>query len=186
MGKRSDFVRIDKDDYRTWDTRAVAPLVPHLREGLRYIEPCAGAGDLIDLLKGTRLGLQCRYASDIEPKRYDINRRDVLAVGGASWAAVADHHGADAFITNPPWSRPVLHALIPVLSNVRPTWLLFDAGWMQTAQAGAYLDRLVRIVAVGRVRWIRGTMNDAKDDCAWYLFDKADPQRVPYFHGRAA
>lgn len=51
MGKRSNFPRIDKDFYSTIDPRAIPPLLAHLGEGVRYAEPCAGAGALIDLLE---------------------------------------------------------------------------------------------------------------------------------------
>jgi hypothetical protein len=41
MGKRSDFARVPRDFYPT-PAEAVAPLVPHLRRGCLYSEPCAG------------------------------------------------------------------------------------------------------------------------------------------------
>lgn len=48
MGKRSDFEKIDKDFYRTFDRRAVEPLIP-LIKGCKYVEPCYGLGDLARL-----------------------------------------------------------------------------------------------------------------------------------------
>lgn len=91
----------------------------------------------------------------------------------------------EAFITNPPWTRSLLHPLIVHLSNQAPTWLLFDADWMHTKQAAPYLDRLVRIVSVGRLKWIPDSKMDGKDNCAWYLFNRL--YGGPYatiFHGR--
>jgi len=46
----------------------------------------------------------------------------------------------------------------------------FDADWMHTKQAAPYLKHCAMIVSVGRVRWIKGSKQDGKDNCAWYLF----------------
>lgn len=113
MGKRSDFQRIEKDYYRTIDARAVAALAPHLAPQTRYCEPCAGAGDLMDQL--TALGHVCARARDIAPQRDDIEQKDALTTLTGN---------IDCFITNPPWSRPILHPLISFLSSQHPTWLL--------------------------------------------------------------
>ena len=43
MGRRSNFLRIDKDAYDT-PPKAVLPLLPHLHPGIRFIEPCGGKG----------------------------------------------------------------------------------------------------------------------------------------------
>lgn len=174
MGKRSGFERKARDYYRTWDTRALKPLLPHLAAETRFIEPCAGAGDLIDQLEAA--GHLCRMAFDIEPQRDDIEEMDVFDAVNAQGCT---------FITNPPWDRRVLHPLITHLSDMAPTWLLFDAAWAQTKQAVPFLPRLRKIVAVGRLRWEEGTTMDAKDDCAWYLFDKAvEPVAPAMFYGR--
>jgi hypothetical protein len=36
------------------------------------------------------------------------------------------------FVTDPPWSRPVLHEIIVNLSNQAPAWLLLDGDWGHT------------------------------------------------------
>lgn len=174
MGKRSNFERKARDYYRTWDKRAVAPLLKHLDPATRFIEPCAGAGDLIDQL--AQVGHVCCGAYDIEPQRDDVNQLDAFQI----------RHAKDCtFITNPPWDRHLLHPLIEHLSDLAPTWLLFDAAWAQTKQARPYLPRLRKIVAVGRLRWEKDTSMDAKDDCAWYLFDKPlEPMQPALFYGR--
>jgi len=173
MGKRSTFARRKNDLYETWDPRAVAALLPYLAPGTRFVEPCAGAGALLDQL--TAAGHVCARAWDIDPKRDDIEEGDALQmlVGNI-----------DRFITNPPWTREILHPLIVHLSNQAPTWLLFDSDWKHTKQAREFMPRCRKIVSVGRLRWIRGTTDDAKDNCSWYLFDL--PGRLPpEFHGRA-
>jgi hypothetical protein len=67
-----------------------------------------------------------------------------------------------------------------------PTWLLIDADWVHTKQAIPYLPRLKTIVSVGRVRWIPGSPYDGKDNCAWHLFDRPQPdgQAAIRFVGR--
>jgi hypothetical protein len=173
MGKRSNFDRVPRDFYPTPEM-AVVPLLPHLETKL-YIEPCAGDGTLIDHL--TKFDKVCYAAYDIEPQRSDIKKADVLQF---DWSQFKDI----TFITNPPWDRKILHPLITTLSDVGPTWLLFDASWAHTAQSRPFLDRLVKIVSVGRVKWFPGSTMAGKDDCAWYLFDRPDPDRKTIFIGR--
>ena len=97
-------------------------------------------------------------ARDIEPQRHDIARGDALDI------VLEQGHGA-VFITNPPWSRAVLHDLIEHLSDQAPTWLLFDADWVHTRQSVPYLNRLRRIVSVGRLKWIEGLELHRQGQC---------------------
>lgn len=99
MGKRSDFERVPRDFYPT-PAEAVPPLLAHLSPGTKFIEPCAGDGALVDHL--TAHGHRCLQASDIDPRRAGIAQVDALDL---AW-------GPEAFITNPPWDRKVLHPLI--------------------------------------------------------------------------
>lgn len=175
MGKRSDFPRVEKDYYRTIDPRAVTALVPHLRPGTKFVEPCAGAGDLMDQLEAR--GHVCQTAFDLDPQRADIALMDALEWSPKRYLEV------DEVITNPPWSRPILHSLIDHLSALKPTWLLFDADWAHTRQSEPYMARCVKIVSVGRLIWIPGTTMSGKDNCAWYLFD-ARHSGPTQFYGR--
>jgi hypothetical protein len=59
--------------------------------------------------------------------------------------------------------------------------LLFDADWMHTKQSAALMTYCTRIVSVGRVKWIEGSRNTGKDNCAWYLFDRAGQQETKFF-----
>lgn len=174
MGKRSDFERIERDFYPT-PRSAVLPLLSRLPIGSRFIEPCAGDGALIDVLR--EAGMICVGALDIAPQRSDIPQGNALAAKNCD--------GADFFVTNPPWDRTILHALIVHLSDMLPTWLLFDADWMHTQQASEFKDRCRAVVSVGRVRWIEGSDNDGKDNAAWYLFDRPKPDNETAFYWRA-
>ena len=99
-------------------------------------------------------------------------------------ALALDHYGAaDAIITNPPWSRDVLHGLITHFQNIAPTWLLLDADWKQTRQAAPFLPHCSDIVAIGRVKWIEGSKHTGKDNACWYLFN-SHHTAGPVFHCR--
>lgn len=173
MGKRSSFERVPRDFYPT-PAEAVGPLLPYLPPATRFCEPCAGEGDLIDHLEAA--GHRCAAAWDIEPKRHDI------------WPCDARERligNVDFFITNPPWTREILHALIVHFSRQHPTWLLFDADWMHTRQAAPFMPLLRKVVSVGRVKWIPDSPFTGKDNCCWYLFD-ANADAPAQFIGRAA
>ena len=117
-----------------------------------------------------RHGKVCQWASDIEPQHPLVGKQDALT---GQWP------DARQFITNPPWSRKILHPLIDHLRVQAPTWLLFDADWIHTQQSVGYKDGIDRaqychkIVSVGRVSWEQNGVV-GKDNCAWHLF-KAEP-----------
>ena len=173
MGKRSDFERNPRDFYPTpWE--AAAPLLNHLPLDLKYWEPCAGDGALIDHIDSIFFDA-CGLATDIEPQRADVQRFDVFDVGGIHAP------GMTHIITNPPWDRKILHPMITLFSALRPTWLLFDADWMHTKQSTEFQPYLRKIVSVGRVKWIPDSKMTGKDNCAWYLFDQANPGPTEFF-----
>jgi hypothetical protein len=183
MGKRSDFERVkyapttqmleamgvepestepisDGRDFYPTPIEAVWPLMPHLMPGTYFVEPCAGDGRLINHI--TAYGYTCTDAYDLYPMQLDIDKKNVLDIKECS---------GDCFITNPPWDRKILHPIIEHLSEIAPTWLLFDADWMHTKQAAPLMRRCAKIISVGRIKWIAGSKNTGKDNCCWYLFD---------------
>lgn len=169
MGKRSNFARIDRDAYQTIDPRAVDKLIPHLRGIRTFAEPCAGEGYLVGQLQAA--GLVCAYEGDIE------TGLDALV------HAFGDEAVFDAIITNPPWRRDIMHAMILRFQEIAPTWLLFDADWAHTKQAGPFLDQCSHIVSVGRLKWIPGTKMTGKENTAWHRFH-AQHVGGPRFIGR--
>lgn len=175
VGKRSDFERRERDFYPT-PLSAVIPLLPHLSPSTEFCEPCAGDGTLIDHLVSA--GHECIEAWDIEPKREDIDQVDARD-GHLIWDGFV-------FITNPPWSRGVLHPIIMNLSRQAPAWLLFDADWTHTRQSLPLIPYLRKIVSVGRVKWIPDSPFTGKDNCAWHLFDQRSTATEIQFIGRAA
>lgn len=166
MGKRSTFERRERDFYATPES-AVLPLLPWLPRDVKFAEPCAGDGALIDTLE--RHGAQCVQAHDIEPQTHRATRLDALEMICAP--------SVQQIITNPPWRRDLLHPMIYAWAVQRPTWLLFDADWMHTRQASELMLICHRVVSVGRVKWIEGSKHTGKDNCAWYLFDAIAPRQ---------
>ena len=165
MGKRSDFKKVERSLYKTKDWRAFAALKPFVKPGMVFCEPCAGEGDLIDGLES--MGLICSYAGDVEPLREGIKRRDALTLTKPSGGKVK------RIITNPPWDRKILHAMIWRFIDIADeVWLLFDSDWAFTQNAMQFSDVLTDIVAIGRLNWIEGTAYDGKDNCSWYRFSR--------------
>ncbi len=166
MGKRSDFERVERDFYPTpWS--AVKPVLPFVWG--KFTEPCAGNGALVDHL--VKAGLACEMASDIEPQREDIKKKDALSVFSTP---------VTQFITNPPWQRELLHPMIDHFMRVAPTWLLFDADWMHNVKSAPFLKYCVKIVSIGRVKWFPDTDNTGMDNCCWYHFDATNEQKTVF------
>ena len=166
MGKRTSYPREPRDFYRTIDPRAVTPLLFHVKPGTRFVEPCAGAGDLVDQL--VKAGMYCVMASDIKPQARDIACRDALKL-------TISGDATECFITNPMWRRDHLLELIPHLIGQYPAWLLLDAGFAQTKTFRKVEKACTDIVAAGRLKWFpdddpRQKGHDPMDDCAWYRF----------------
>jgi hypothetical protein len=176
MAKRSDFKRVERDYYRTFDPKAGHALRPFIEGIESALEPFAGAGDLINQFPELSW-----VQSDIEPQVCFVDKMDAFEY---TKEIVLDNCGADAIITNPPWSRPIMHRAIEHFAPIIQTWLLLDANWIWTKQASPYINKyLTDVVTIGRLKWIEGTTMSGKDDCAWFRFsaDKSEPTR---FFGR--
>lgn len=161
MAKRSNFKRLPRDLYCTIDMRAGDALAPHLAAGTKFIEPCAGAWDLAAQLVAH--GHICMDASDMKPLTDGVRKADALKLQPQPYAV----------ITNPPWTRKVMHPMIlRFLTSAPEAWLLFDANWFHTDQAIPYLRYCTDVVTIGRLLWIPGTTTRGKDDAAWYRFTR--------------
>lgn len=168
MGKRSNFKRRPMDAYAT-PMKAVLPVLPFLRRDgiLTFDEPCFGNGDLADCLRSH--GYDCLYSGDIK------NGQDALEV---------TKFRADAVITNPPWTRQLMHPLIwHFMRTSNLVWLLFDSDWCHTRQAIPLLMHCTDIVSAGRQKWIPNSKHSAKDNCSWHRF-VLDHHTGPKFHSR--
>jgi hypothetical protein len=163
MGKRSDFARHPRDDYAT-PAEAFHPLIRFL-DKRTIIEPCPGGGKLVRHM--SKAGF------------------DVIGIKADARSMRYHQTSEFQFITNPPWTRDVLHPIIENLSDQGTTWLLMDADWMHLACAKPYLNRLRVIVSVGRVQWFAGSPSAGKDNSAWYRFERPNRRAHTRFHGRA-
>lgn len=169
--------RRDRDFYPT-PLAAVPSLIPHLKKGQAFIEPCAGDGALCRHLEN--FGFCSNHSSDIEPRAGGIVKMDAFDIK-RSFGYV--------FITNPPWPArsgngdPTV-GLIKHLSAIAPTWMLLSSDFAHNK----YFSDLVcrKIVSVGRLKWVPDSKSVGFDNCAWYLFDKKLPlfQRGTLFYGR--
>ena len=168
MGKRSSFERIPRDFYPT-PAAAVPPLLPFLRGVRTFAEPCCGDVALVRHLEAN--GLRCVYEGDIAT--------------GADALALDRYGAADAITTNPPFTRPLMHALIGHFARILPTWLLIEADWAHTKQARPFIPICSDIVSVGRLCWFKETKTSGKENFSWYRFD-ARHAAGPIFHERDA
>ena len=117
-------------------------------------------------------GLRCVYVGDIR------TGQDALALD--------QYGGAQVVITNPPYTRPLMHALIWHFARILPTWLLLETDWASTKQAAPFMPSCSDMVSVGRLCWIEGTTMSGKQNFAWYRFDarhSAGP--ILHTHGSA-
>ena len=166
MGKRSEFERRPADFYPT-PKAAVEPLIPQLRGIRTFAEPCAGDGALVRHLEA--ISLRCVYSGDIR------SGQDALAINS--------YGKADVIITNPPYTRDLMHRLIAHFQRIAPTWLLLKSDWAQTKQASPFMAACTDIVAIGRVKWIEGSKHTGKDNFGWFRFDVRH-SAGPVFHCR--
>lgn len=157
MGKRSDFPRLKADQYLS-PSAVMRVLYPFLKPG-PFIDPCAGDGRMVHWLE--MFGMECVQFFDIDPSCMFLPIGDALTEPLRPGARI---------ITNPPWTRWLLHPMIERFRRHAETWLLFDAAWSHTVQARAHLPYCSDIVSVGRVKWFDDTEHQSKDDVAWYRF----------------
>lgn len=159
------FERDPNDFYRSFDKRIHKALSYHIEPEATYVEPCAGFGDLIIGLN--ELGIKCVGTFE-KISRPNMN----WTIKDAMDLTPDDVSNADYIITNPPWTRSILHPMIEHFANLKPTWLIFEADWAHTIQSIPYMDKYCTdIVSVGRLIWQPGTKTSGTKDCAWYKFD---------------
>lgn len=177
VGKFSDFPRRARDCYDT-PPEAVLPLIGHLPPGVRYWEPCAGAGRLIEAL---RPRATCVQATDIAPRNDRVNCLPVEDVCAEACGLAT----VQMFITNPPWPAPGRHGepvvgIVRHLAAIRPTWLLLPLSMAAARYFAGIAPICAKIVIVGRVSWMENGTS-GKEDCAWYLFDARHIGQTRFF-----
>lgn len=180
MGKRSEFKRVERDYYCTFDLKAGAAIKPFIEDVNNYAEPFAGRGDLIQNLKDNDVKAKCVLFSDIEPQDSSIDKFDAFSLTREDFL----FREVDAIISNPPWNRKLLHKSIEHFAPIIQTWFLLDANWLFTKQAFPYINKyLTDVITIGRLKWIENTSMTGKDDCCWMRFSY-DKEETTRFFGR--
>lgn len=176
---QSAFAKDALNRYDTIDPRAVAALLPHLGPRTRFIEPCAGKGDLVRQLQAA--GHKCVDQFDIAPRADGIRQEDA-----STWRNPGDRWKS-IIITNPPFDWPVVSALLANWADqVALSWLLLEASFMHTQRAGPLMQRCRKIVSIGRLKWAADSEHASTKDYCWYQFGSTpSPGNTPAFHGRA-
>ena len=176
MGKREEvkFAKKPRDSYFTIDPAAVQALAPYLPYKARYIEPCAGAGHLIDEL--SKYDKALIKAFDIEPQKPYIIKKSALDL------KEKDLDNAEMFISNPPFTWSVLQPLMDHMISLLPTWLLLPADYMHNIRMAKYMNKCSKVVSVGRLYWEENKVKGVDNYC-WYLFEDCQ-QAFTNFIGR--
>ena len=161
MGKRSSFTRVTREP-TSRHLAATIPLIPHLKaEGIiSFVEPCCGQGDLVRHLEAA--GLTCSYSGDIVTGQ--DGRRLTRALCG----------DADAIITNPPFTKPLMHELLQAFVDTGlPVWILCGLDWVATLSAVPYLPKCSDVVPIGRVKWFADSEFTSLENYAWFRFSSS-------------
>jgi len=179
MGKREAVKKpkSPRDFYATIDPDAVAPLLPFIK-GKTYAEPCAGKGDLVDLIGDNA---ECVWASDIH------NNTDSLDSYDASDMWLDVFYEADLIITNPPFSKSLLLPIIDhLVQSGKPVWLLLPADIIHNLYMAPYMQNCNRIVSVGRLCWFLDETTGKKvkgvDNYVW--LEMVSYKTLTTFHSR--
>lgn len=144
---------------------AVRPLIPYLPRKAHWVEPCAGAGDLIRHLSSLWPGGQLTHACDLVPNGPGIAEADARSIDLRP----------DLFITNPPWPMtgqrgdPAL-SIILHLCRLAPSWMLLPWDFAANVYYREVADFCVQVVPIGRVSWL-GNGTPGKDNACWMQFD---------------
>lgn len=170
MSKRTPNTIARPRDFWATPPEAVMPLVPYLRSdvGTRgFVEPCAGAGALVDALAAH--GVKCTVAFDIAPQRAGIRSGDAskVTVPGPSIPIV----------TNPPWKQALLEPILENIIGKTTVWLLLPLDYVANLWTNPFMAHVSRIVPVGRVSWL-GNGQGGFDNVAWFRFSIPKPHII--------
>jgi hypothetical protein len=175
LSKRSNFDKIPRDFYPTFDTNATPPSFIREIRGKRYAEPCCGQGDLVELLYDAAI---CKWESDIEDRGLGFLFDAMCLTKNELWKC-------DLIITNPPYTRKVILPMIDHFISLKPTWLLLPADWMHNKYFGPYMDKCSKVISVGRLKWFKDSLHSSTDNYCWYYWKhKASSDTDTVFIGR--
>lgn len=168
VGRWDNFTKFEKREQDYWPTpqSAVVPLLPFIDTIRMFAEPCVGEGHIVRWLENDQRKATWTSDAEVDARTHQYPTNTF-----------------EAFITNPPWSRPVMHEIIENLRRQKTTWMLIDADWMHTKQAIEYLKYCRTIISIGRVQWVPNSTSTGTRNCCWYEFGKLESPTV--FYGRS-
>ena len=171
----SNFKKKKNDFYQTVDPAAPLALHNVLEPQTKYTEPCVGCGALVYGL--SEYGHRCVHAYDLIMRKKTPQYARQLDAFDLTEKHVRK---SDFIITNPPFTRSILHPMIENFISLRPTWLLFEADWAHTGQSIPYMPYCKKIVSVGRLRWFKNTKGKSTKDFSWYLFTDRKSKSITF------
>lgn len=208
MGKYSEFERKGRDFYAT-PYKAVEPLAPYLQttnpllaDKLRYFEPFAGDGALIQHLSKTNPEWRCMGATDVSPSKPEQGdwlcpeanniQTDNFDDYGHNFRHTVEHLGIRAVITNPPWLNDsksrfqllrflnyILHAKCSAIFLLNGNLVHNKGSWQNRTYGYSLMDRCQHVLPIGRLKWIEGSEHSGKEDCCWYFFHPGEGVTEP-------
>lgn len=168
--RESGYARIEHDVYETpeWATMALVPHIPTRVQSIH--EPAAGSGKMVGALTRARLGVS-------------ITRADIR--DGEDFLA-AQAIGADAIITNPPYSdaqRFIEHALHLTRETAGVVAMLlrcdYDHAKTRRHLFSEHPAFAKKIILTRRIRWIEDSTGSPSFNHSWYLWDWRRPAGAP-------
>jgi hypothetical protein len=170
MSKRTNFDKIPKDFYPTFDKSALVPAFVNDISEKTYAEPCCGEGDLVNLL--SRIAV-CKWQSDLENRGYGV-------VKDAMEVSISDIADVDMIITNPPYTKSIVLPMIDHFTALKPTWLLLPADWMHNIYFKPYLGKCSKIISIGRMSWMRNTKMKSTENYCWYFWEDMENKNTTF------
>jgi hypothetical protein len=152
-----------------WQTplAAVQPLLPYLLPNMRYLEPCAGDGALVQHL--ATAGHVCVHASDLNPLSDFIDQQDALTVQSLL-----------PIVSNPPFEKALLVPLLTYWVPRQSAWLLLPTDCLFNLWAAPFVPYAAEIVPIGRVSWL-GNGTAGMENFCWVRFS---PKPSNFLHPR--
>lgn len=156
---------LERYDTPDWCTRALIQHGPV--SGGCVLEPCAGAGAMVDVLREAG----CVVAAfDIEPRREDISPVDTLTPG--FFEQIAATHGTDiSLVSNTPFSLAASYQRRGQM--FRRTALLVRITWLERTRDRADIPDPVRLIVLPRPKFA-GKGSDSAT-CVWACWGDWQP-----------
>lgn len=152
-----------------WQTRALFALGGVPQPILRAIEPCAGAGWMVDVLT-EHFGRDQVAAFDVQPDRADVTAADTMQPGFFEQVALATERQSTALITNPPFSLLASYARRGRMFGL--TALLGRITWLEPTKDREDIRDPDRVIVLPRTSFGGPSAKKSSDSAtaAWFIW----------------